>query len=84
MVFRGEITVMFLHCGDNNSSVKFFVYLLLHNLYSPPSTITSRMIKSRRIRWAGHVARIGETWNAYRILEGKPEEKIPLVKPRRR
>jgi hypothetical protein len=43
----------------------------LHNLYSSPSTI--RMIKSRRMRWAGHVARMGEKKNAYRILVGKPK-----------
>jgi hypothetical protein len=41
------------------------------------------MIKSRRIIWAGHVARMGET-NAYRILVGKPEGKRPLGRPRRR
>jgi hypothetical protein len=46
----------------------------LHNLYSSPNLI--RMIKSRRMRWAGHVARLGETRNAYRILVGKPEGKI--------
>jgi hypothetical protein len=44
----------------------------LRNLYSSPNII--RMIKSRRIRWAGHLARMGETRNAYRILVGKPEE----------
>jgi hypothetical protein len=54
----------------------------LNNLYSSPSII--RMIKSRRIRWTGHVARMGEKKNAYRILVGKPEEKGPLGKPRRR
>jgi hypothetical protein len=42
------------------------------------------MIKSRRIRWAGHVARIGEKRNIYRILVGKPEGKRPLERPRRR
>jgi hypothetical protein len=43
------------------------------------------MIKSRRMRWAGHVARIGEEKkNAYRILVGKPEGKRPLGGPRRR
>jgi hypothetical protein len=52
----------------------------LHNLYSSPN----RMIKSRRMRWAGHVARIGEKRNAYRILVGKPEGKKPLGRPRRR
>jgi hypothetical protein len=42
------------------------------------------MIKSRRMRWAGHVARVGEKRNACRALEGKPEEKRPLGWPRRR
>jgi hypothetical protein len=42
------------------------------------------MIKSRRMRWAGHVARMGEKRNAYGILVGKPEGKIPLGRPRRR
>jgi hypothetical protein len=54
----------------------------LHNLCSSPSII--RMIKSRRMRWAGHVARIGEKRNAYRILVGKPERKRPLGRPRYR
>jgi hypothetical protein len=45
----------------------------LHNLYSSPNII--RMIKSRRMRLAGHVARMGETRNAYRVLVGKPEGK---------
>jgi hypothetical protein len=45
----------------------------LHNMYSSPSTI--RMIKSRRMRWAGHVAPLGAKRNAYRILVGKPEGK---------
>jgi hypothetical protein len=43
-----------------------------------------RMIKSRRMRWAGHVARMGVKRNAYRILVGKPEGKRPLGRPRRR
>jgi hypothetical protein len=51
----------------------------LHNLYSSPST--NRMIKSRRMRWAGHVARMGEKRNAYRILVGMPEGKRPLGRP---
>jgi hypothetical protein len=42
------------------------------------------MIKSRRMRWAGHVARMGEKRNAYRILVGKPEGKSPLGRPRRK
>jgi hypothetical protein len=44
---------------------------VFHNLYSSPNTI--RVIKSRRTRWAGHVAWVGEKRNAYRILVGKPE-----------
>jgi hypothetical protein len=47
----------------------------LHNLYSSPNIIT--VIKSRRMRWAGHVARMGAKRNAYRILVGKPEGKRP-------
>jgi hypothetical protein len=43
----------------------------LHNLNSSPCTI--RIIKSRRMRWAGHVARMGEKRNVYRLLVGKPE-----------
>jgi hypothetical protein len=54
----------------------------LHNLYSSPNII--RMFKSRKMRRAGHVARMGETRNAYRILVGKPEGKIPLGRRRRR
>jgi hypothetical protein len=54
----------------------------LHNLYSSPSKI--RIIKSRRMRWAGHVARMGEKRNVYRLPVGKPEGKRPLGRPRRR
>jgi hypothetical protein len=43
-----------------------------------------RVIKSRRMRWAGHVARMGERRGAYRVLVGKPEGKRPLGRPRRR
>jgi hypothetical protein len=48
----------------------------LHNLYSSPNII--RMIRSRRMRPAGHVARMGEKVNAYRLLVGQPEGKRPL------
>jgi hypothetical protein len=50
----------------------------LHNWYSSPSII--RMFKSKRMRWAGHVALTGEKRTAYRILVGKPEGKRPLEK----
>jgi hypothetical protein len=54
----------------------------LQNLYSSPNIV--RVIKSRRMRWAGHVARMGEGKNAYRVLVGRPEGKRPLRRPRRR
>jgi hypothetical protein len=54
----------------------------LRDLYSSPSII--RIIKSRMMRWAGHVARMGEKRNAYRLLVGKPEGRRPLGRPRRR
>jgi hypothetical protein len=54
----------------------------LRDLYSSPSII--RIIKSRRTRWAGHVAQMGEKRNAYRLLVGKPEGKTSLGRPRRR
>ncbi|KAJ4431486.1 hypothetical protein ANN_20084 [Periplaneta americana] len=54
----------------------------LHPLYSSPDII--RNIKSRRLRWAGHIACMGESRNAYRVLVGRPEGKRPLGRPRRR
>jgi hypothetical protein len=54
----------------------------LRDLYSSPGIIG--IIKSRRMRWAGHVARMGEKRSAYRLLVGKPEGKRPLGRPRRR
>jgi hypothetical protein len=54
----------------------------LHNLYSSPDII--RQIKSRQIRWAGHVARMGEDRKVYKVLVGKPEGKRPLGRPRHR
>ena len=54
----------------------------LIDLYSSPNIV--RVIKSRRMRWAGHVARMGEEMGVYRVLVGKPEGKRPLGRPRRR
>jgi hypothetical protein len=54
----------------------------LHNLYSSPSI--NKMMKSRRMRWAGLVARMGEKKTPHRILVGKPEGKRQLERPRRR
>jgi hypothetical protein len=54
----------------------------LHNWYPSPSIF--RVIKSRRMRWGGDVARMGDKRNAYRILVGKPEGERPLGRSRRR
>jgi len=54
----------------------------LNDLYCSPNIV--RVIKSRRMRWAGHVVRMGEEREVYRVLVGKPEGKRPLGRPRRR
>ena len=54
----------------------------LNDLYSSPNIV--RVIKSRRLRWAGHVARMEEGRGAHKVLVGRPEGKRPLGRPRRR
>jgi hypothetical protein len=54
----------------------------LHSLYSSPNIV--RLIKLRRMRWVGHVARMAEGRGVYRVLVGRPEGKRPLGRPRRR
>ena len=54
----------------------------LNDLYSSPNIV--RVIKSRRMRWVGHVARMGDERLVYRVLVGKPEGRRPLGRPRRR
>jgi hypothetical protein len=54
----------------------------LNDLYCSPNVV--RVIKSRRMRWAGHVARMGEERRVYNVLVGKPEGKRPMGRPRRR
>jgi hypothetical protein len=68
---RGEVTGRLQKLRNNE----------LHNLHSSPDII--RVIKSRRKRWAGHVAHMRAIINAYKILVGKPEKKRPLGRPRR-
>jgi len=63
------------------------VYRKLYNqepkdMYCSPNIV--RVIKSRRMRWVGHVAHMGEMRGAYRVLVGKPEGKRPLGRPKRR
>ena len=68
--------------GDENGEWRRLHIQELHSLYRSPNIV--RVIKSRRLRWAGHVARMEEDRNAFKILTGKPTGKIPLGKPRRR
>jgi hypothetical protein len=54
----------------------------MNDLYSLPNIV--QVVKSKRMRWAGHVARMGEDRGVYRVLVGKPEGKRPLERPSRR
>jgi hypothetical protein len=54
----------------------------LHSLYSSPNIV--RVIKSRRMKWTGHVARMGEGRGVYRVLVGRPEGQKPLGRFKRR
>ena len=58
-----------------------YTIILLNDLYSLPNIV--RVLKSRRMRWAGHVARMGEDRGVHRVLVGKSEGKRPLGRPRR-
>ena len=66
---------------DENGEWRRLHNEVLHSLYSSPKV---RVIKSRRFRWAGHVARMEEGRSAFKILTGKPTGKRPLGRPRRR
>jgi len=73
-------------CGPKRDEVTG-KWRILHNeelrdLYSLPNIV--RVVKSRRMRWAGHMARMGEGKGVHGVLEGKPEGKRPLGRPRRR
>jgi hypothetical protein len=79
---EGHVLVVSIVITENISLTGFYNMLMyrgklhneeLHNLYPSPSII--RMIKSMRMHWAGHVARMGAKRNAYRLLVGNPEEK---------
>ena len=59
-------------------------YIFFLPLLKLDSTILCHVIKPRRMRWAGHVARMGEEKGVYRVLVGKLEGKMPLGRPRRR
>jgi hypothetical protein len=67
---------------EEDGSLKKLLNDELHNLYFSPNIVT--VIKSRKMRWAGHVVRMGEGRGVYRVLVGRPEGKRPLERPRRR
>jgi hypothetical protein len=67
---------------DENGSWRKLNNDEIQSLYSSPNIV--RAIKSRRVRWAGHVARMGAGRGVYRVLVGKPESKRPVGRPRRR
>jgi len=85
-----NVLVVVTNFGPYNSSIWEQVtgeWRKLHNeefsdLYSLLNIV--RVVKSRRMRWAGHVARMGEGRDVHRVLIGKPEGKRPLGRPRRR
>ena len=94
-MWQGWGTIQILNCDAvlKQKKAAYFINIAttrrrkLHNeelkdLYSSPSFV--RVIKSRRMGWAGHVARMGEKRGVYRILMGKPEGKRPLRRPIRR
>ena len=68
--------------AESNDSDLHSAGTQFNDRYSSPNIV--RGIKSTRMRWAGHVARMGEERGAYRVLVGKPEGKRPLARPRRR
>ena len=73
---------IFGHKKDDVAGEWRKIHEALNDLYSSPNIV--RVIKSRRMRWAEHVASIGERRGVYRVLVGKPEGKRPYGRPRRR
>ena len=71
-----------MNIGDENGEWRSLLNEEIHSLYRSPNIV--RVIKSRRLRWAGHLARMEEGRSAFKILTGKPTGKRPLGRPRRR
>jgi hypothetical protein len=81
-VFENRVMRVFVPKRDEEGSWRKLHNDELHSLYSSPNIV--RVIKSRGMRWAGHVARMGEVIGVYRVLVGRPEGKRPLGRPWRR
>jgi hypothetical protein len=81
-VFENSVLRMFGPKREEDGSWRKLCNDELHGLYSSPNII--RVIKSRRLRWAGHVAHVGEGRGVYRVLVGRPEWNRPLGRHRRR
>ena len=82
MQAKGILRRIFRPKRDENGEWRRLHNEELHSLYRSPNTI--KLIKFRRLRWAGHVARMEESRSAFKILTDKPTEKRPLGTPRRR
>ena len=82
-VFENRVLRIFVHKRDEvTREWRKLHNEELNNMYSSPNIV--RVVISRRMRWAGHVARIRERRGVYRVLVGKPKRKTPLGRPRRR
>jgi hypothetical protein len=81
-VFEKRVLRIFGPKTDEDGSWRKLHNDELHSLYFSPNIV--RVIKSRRMRWAGHVARVGEGKGVYRVLVGRSVVKRPLERPRRR
>jgi hypothetical protein len=81
-VFENRVLRIFGPKREEDASWRKLHSDKLHSLYSSPTIV--RVIKSRRMRWAGHVARMGEGRGVYSVLVGRPEGKRLLGRPRRR
>jgi hypothetical protein len=77
-----SFTCIFGPRGEEDGSWRKLHNDELHSLYSSPNIV--RVIKSGRMRWVGHVTRMGEGKGVYRVLVGRSEGKRPLERPRRR
>ena len=75
-------SVIFTRFKNKYFSSLYIYKLKLHSFYRSPNIV--RMIKSRRMRWAGHVARMEEGWSSFKILTSKPTRKRSLGRSRRR